>query len=365
MENSPNRSERLYAHPLQVVRVADGAIVRRGLVRLHVRGADAADVLLSIVQGASRPNGSTRSEIANLFNAEMRPAVDDLVEKLVNRRLFATVATEAENEFVDAALSEEREDVFLWTFGTNRAEVSGALADRRIAVIGVNTVSRTLARSLRDSGFTSVSIVDHPLLRSIRFSQVNGKLDVAAWSEGEPIPYAQWAEADDPPDCLVATSDFGGLSLMREWNEFCVKFGIAFFPAVLHDMTGYAGPLVLPGQTACFECFWQRQNSNLSGGEWDRGSEYAAFQGQVVDGFHHSMAAILGHVAAFELFRFYSTRIPGFRSGTVLEIDLLGSAFTSRRLLKIPRCPVCGVGRKHSKISIERNTEMPGNPFER
>ena len=99
MDTDAQRSERLYAYPIQIVRTEDGAVVRRGIVRLHVRGENAADILIEIAQAASRPNGSARSEIAARFDADLRPAIGDLIDALLARRLLVTLEQGAERRF--------------------------------------------------------------------------------------------------------------------------------------------------------------------------------------------------------------------------------------------------------------------------
>jgi bacteriocin biosynthesis cyclodehydratase domain-containing protein len=358
MDTAARHTERLYAAPMQLVQTNDGAIVRRGLVRLHVRGENATSLLGDILQAASRPNGATGAEMCEPFDAELHPAICDLIDTLVARRLLLTLE-KGGAEFLTRETAEEREDVFFWTFGADRTKVERELSTRRISVIGVNSVSQALVSSLRQSGFGEVMTVDHPLLRSMRFCGSDGTVDRTLWSQQAPVAYETWADAGMLPDCLVATSDFGGLSLMREWNTFCVTSGVDFYSVVLQDMIGFAGPLVLPGLTACFECFWLRQNSNFERGAVHRETEAVAFQGQIVDGLFPSMAVVLGQVAAFELLRFYAKSPPGTRISTVIEIDVLGSTMTPRKVLRAPRCPVCGAGRKHARIAIERT--MPAS----
>src|SRR5262249_3879915 len=137
MDTDTQRSERLYAHPIQIVRTEDGAMARRGIVRLHVRGKNAADILIEIAKAASRPNGSARSEIEACFDLELRPAIGDLIDAMLTRRLLVTLEQGA-NDFLARTTTEEREDVFFWTFGTDRDEIERGVSARRIAIVGVN-----------------------------------------------------------------------------------------------------------------------------------------------------------------------------------------------------------------------------------
>src|SRR5262249_19538550 len=184
----------------------------------------------------------------------------------------------------------------------------------RVAVLGVNSVSRHLVLSLLASGMDRVPVIDYRLLCNLRFFDDDGRLSTPEWPPPLPAPadYREWAAELDPEalDCLIATSDFGGLQLMRPWNEFCVQHRIRFFPVVLQDLIGYIGPLVVPGETACFECVRARQNAHFDDPKLARAPEGVAFEGQAVAGYHPAMAAALGSIAAFELGRFYGGGAP-------------------------------------------------------
>jgi hypothetical protein len=53
------------------------------------------------------------------------------------------------------------------------------------------------------------------------------------------------------------------------------------------------------------------------------------------------MASILGDIAAFELTKFYSGVIPQWNVGTMIEVNLLATHLTTRKVLKVPRCRAC------------------------
>ena len=176
------------------------------------------------------------------------------------------------------------------------------------------------------------------------------------------MPYEKWVQSLKPEslDCLIATSDFGGLQLMRQWNEFCVQHGRHFLPVVLQDLIGYVGPLVIPGETACFECLRARQNANLEEASARRAAEHAAFEGQGIVGCHPAMASVLGDIAAIELTKFYGIRMPIWQVGTLIEVNLLAGRMTPRKVLKVPRCAVCGtLNRAAPAGEFEQDLDCP------
>jgi molybdopterin-synthase adenylyltransferase len=117
-------------------------------------------------------------------------------------------------------------------------------------------------------------------------------------------------------------------------------------------MTGLVGPLVIPGETACYECFLFRQCSNSPEEDFEPIIEAFAFEGQRFVGFHPSMASILGDIAAFEITRFYLSALPNQKVGRLLEVNLLAAGMTARNVLKVPRCAACSPLHQQSSINM-------------
>ena len=355
-------SPRFRVLPTQLVDSEEGIILRRGVERLRIAGEAAQEVLEAIFEAAGQESGATVDAICGQFNPDMQAPVRDLVDRLISRRVLVD-ASGPGAEARESAQDEGSAEVFYWQYGADATQVARSLATTHVSIAGVNAVSQRLAEALRHSGFANVLVVDHPMLRNVRMFDQTGRLAPGHWQEGIPAPldYEDWVNDEPPVDCLVVTSDFGGLELMREWNEFCVKFGIHFLPVVLQDMVGYLGPLVMPGETPCFECLWARQNSHMTDPASQRGTEGAAFYGQLVSGYLPPMASVLGDIAAMELVKFYSGALPGSKVGKLIEVDLMKPALATRNVLKVPRCRVCGPLTGHSDQAVDRNVFMPGN----
>jgi molybdopterin-synthase adenylyltransferase len=357
---TPSRAV-LRAVPVQFVDVGGAVIIKRGRAEVKIGGERAGEVVRRVFAAAAA--GANSEEIEASFAAPDRPAVAGLIAQLEARRFLVPVG-DAEPP-LDS--SESNLDVFYWHFGSSTAQASKGLSDNPITIVGVNCVSRRLAAALQADGARNLEVVHYPLLCNLRLLDERGQLRPGEWPELAPQPreYRQWWDGLDPRSlgCLVATSDFGGLQLMRSWNEFCVRNKLHFLPIVLQDLIGYIGPLVIPGETSCFECLRARQNSHLSEWELERAPEVYSFTGQVVAGFHPSMASILGDLAAIEMSRFYVGWAPPRLVGTLIEVNFLAPAVSSRKVLRIPRCRVCALQNQRTITSPYRNTFMPGNEW--
>jgi bacteriocin biosynthesis cyclodehydratase domain-containing protein len=347
---------RIRALRVQLIELDDGVLVKRGRVEFRVGGPRAADVLQVLLLTAV--DGATRSALCEPFAAPDRPAVERLVDELLARRILVPLDNRAVAE-------ESANDLFAWHFGETAEALSERLSCRRIAIMGVNLVARQLAASLAAGGLCSVEVVDYPLLANLRMVDDQGALDADLWAPAgvTPVPYEQWLSTLDAeePVTLVATTDFGGLQVLRWWNEQACRRGWHYLPVALKDLVGYVGPLVVPGETACYECVRARQNAHLDDPALRRAAEAVAFEGQAATGFHPAMASILGDVAALELIKFYSGWPVPRLAGSLIEVNLLAAEMTSRPVLRIPRCRICGSSRHRPSVSIDKQVPMPGH----
>jgi molybdopterin-synthase adenylyltransferase len=353
---------RLRALRTQLVEREDGVILKRGRVEMKISGQGAAEVVQTVLLTAA--DGATVEDICDQFAGPARPAVERLVRELEARRLL--VATDGlPREINGTAEAETSLEIFLWHFGEPVGQALVRLNQRRLTIVGVNSISRQLAVALSGGGVHNFEIVDYPLLANLRLFDDRGQVDAAQWPRMLPAPtsFDQWRAGiqHDLPNCLIATTDCGALHLFRRWNELCMRNKWHFLPVAWQDLVGYVGPLVVPGETACYECLRARQNSHLSGDGAARAAEERAFEAQAVTGFHPSMASILGDIAALELARFYAGW-PGPRIvGNLIEVNLLGCEMTPRRVLRVPRCTVCSNLLRHGAVTVDREMRMPGN----
>jgi molybdopterin-synthase adenylyltransferase len=329
-------SLKLKALSLQIIETGDGVVLKRGCTEFKVAGEGAAEAVKKIL-AVTGNGGATREEIRELFDPDAGPIIERLSEQLLGRRLLAPCEEEESAEAPESNL-----DIFYWHFGEQTTRVTERLNKRSLVILGVNCISRQLAASLAASEVENFKILDHPRLRNLRLFDDGGKLKADQWPAFLKAPQS-WTDRLGPEsfDCLIATSDVSGQEEMRQWNTLCVQQNRHFLPVVLQDLIGYVGPLVVPGETACFDCLRIRQNSQMHGYKAQRLSERVAFEGQGVIGFHPSMASIVGNLAAFELIKFYSEAIPFSKVGTLIEVNLLATELKARKVLKIPRCPTC------------------------
>jgi bacteriocin biosynthesis cyclodehydratase domain-containing protein len=346
------QSEKLRVLPVNLIDTGDGVVIKRGRVELRIAGTGAGDAVGRLLDCAR--NGATRDELVALFPAGEIAGAEALIDHLRSRSILVSEEITAG----DGRSPESPLEVFYWHFGTQTAQVVERLNAKRIKITGVNYISRQLIAGLRASGAEEFEVIDQPLLRNEALFDDGGALRMGVWS----APVSEYVEDLDPDtlDCVIATSDSGGVEQMRLWNEFCVLYNLQFVPVILQDLVGYIGPIVVPGQTPCFECVRLRQNAHLLDCQTRRAVEAAFIHKQAIGGFHPSMATILGDIAALEITKYFGIGGSIARPGTLIRVNLLGSEMKPLQVLKVPRCPVCSrLNRTPSTALTRASLSMP------
>lgn len=313
--------------PTQILKLDCAVVLRRGCTEVKLEG-EGIEEAIELIFDRAAGEGATREQLAELFHPEAKKAIEGLISELMRRGLLMSGD---EPSLVENG--ESPSDVFYWQFGTTARRVHHLLRAISISILGVNSISHHLIAALQSSGFESIHLIDSP------FDSHAYSLDSQISSETE---------------CVVATSEIGFYPILFEYNRLCLDQKRPFLPVVLQDMKGYIGPLVVPGNTPCLECLRLRRNSHFDEPEFRQRLEAESVAGEEIVGFHPTMSSVLGNIAAFELARFHSQVPRGSLVGSLTEIDLISGHMTTRKLLKIPRCPSCSSLRHKSSSTPQR-----------
>jgi bacteriocin biosynthesis cyclodehydratase domain-containing protein len=333
------------ALPFQIIPLNAGVVIRRGASQAKIGGEEARDVIEQIVKAAAQ--GACVKEIVCLFPEIARASVTSLIDFLITRNFLIPFS----DDTASPLSSEKSLDIFYWHFEPLMKPISTRVRETRLALVGVNSLTQELLAALGKSHFQDVQVVDDPDFRDSTVAyQWNDKVNPL-------IGYDHWNRDSswESIQCMIVCSDVGGGDLFHEWNQLCISHGVYFLPIVLKDLIGFIGPLVLPGETACYECLTRRENSHLDDSTSRRIAERSMPEGRAVIGYHPTMYSVVANLAAFEVLRFFSETLPGPKGGTLIEINLLAMAVQKRKVLKLPRCNACSSMINRPSISLYRN----------
>ncbi|MCC2643159.1 MAG: hypothetical protein K0S45_3572 [Nitrospira sp.] len=348
-------SDALRSLQVQFIDYPGGVLLRRGgtTVKLGTKGAAKA---VRIILEETQNEGRTVEQICNLFSPKVKSLVKNLINQLVGWNLLVRHDSHMfTGEAVDGNLQ-----VFYWDLHSGFTQAVPSLAERRITILGLNQVSRQIAGALNKAGLKQLKIVDLPLLRNLSFFDKSHTFLNQSWPD-ETRNYIATSEKFDPKDtdCVVITSDFGSNSSFHEVNALCVSSKCHLLPVILQNVSGSVGPLIIPEETACFECLRARHNSHIDDWALWQACEDAAFDGQQSFGLHPAMPAILGNIAAFELTKLYGGLEDLAKVGTLIEFNLRELRLTQRKVLKVPRCRVCSRMKLQASTNPEKTFFVP------
>jgi bacteriocin biosynthesis cyclodehydratase domain-containing protein len=268
----------------------------------------------------------TRSvdEIVQIVGPPVRRAVEHALDLLDQHGLLTEVAERG------LAESERRSAEFLAATdpgGRSPAALLAATRAARVAVAGSGSLALEVASSLRRSG---VGVLEQ-LSLTAPSAQVSGFQLAVVVPEGEELP------------SLPAWSD-AALAAELPWLQVLPFDGL--FAAV--------GPLYVPRETGCYECFRIRRASNV-----DCGRAFLALQDVPVPlPASASVEQMVAGLAATTALRWLVHKDP-FLPGTWYALELAPEPTLGTHVLyRVPRCPSCsGLGAVAQPLPWHRAAE--------
>lgn len=347
---------------LQLIRLsADRVVLKRGINELMLSGPGVESIVEPLVEMLAAGRG--RDEILAAFPASLQGDVEDLLAKLLRRRLISEGPDGPDG--TDGAGADAVQGAFWWNFGDMGLQSPQRLREARVVVVGANLIARSLVRSLLEMQVGRVTLVDHPVLDNHL-----QPLDDAALTPLRAAGPGRLEREESMPSeesladaaLLCAASDFGQPDALIEVNRIALRTGKPYLPVWLAEMVGFVGPLNHPYETACLNCLRVRTDSNNPDFEAARAvrthmtTHSDARHGA---GFLPPMTGVLGEIAAMEAAKHIGRFTYNDTVARVIEINLVSFAAAVRRVLKIPRCPVCSEMMRQPTRSLTVGPQLP------
>jgi bacteriocin biosynthesis cyclodehydratase domain-containing protein len=139
-------------------------------------------------------------------------------------------------------------------------------------------------------------------------------------------------------DLAVVVAAAGELEAIQSWNQRAHDRGTRWLAVRAYDGRFAAvGPLVVPGESCCYECVLLRRASNLAYGEDLHEVEEAPLGARADAPFEALVAALAAHLAV-RWIAGGDTALPGVLFAVEARPAL---SVTEHVVLRVPRCPVC------------------------
>jgi bacteriocin biosynthesis cyclodehydratase domain-containing protein len=275
--------ERLLLEHGQAVVVLEGAAVRAFL-----------PALLPLLDGTR-----TRDDLVRTLGTPAHPAVDLALETLASEGLLV------DGPDVLPGMQATAHGIAA-LFDLSPAVATERLASAAIGVAGSSPVGLAVGRLLRAAGVGRVAYEGW---------KVTARLDLAVVA-----PAADEFEELDP------------------WNRAANESGARWLPVLPYDGRFAAiGPLVIPGESCCYECVVRRREANLEYGDRLREIERAPLAARADPAFEMLLAGLAAHLAL----RWIGGR-DGSLPGVLHAVEARPAlSLGEHHVLRVPRCPVC------------------------
>lgn len=296
-----------------------GVVVKRGVLEVRLDAEGVEGVVDAVVRAA---DGTRTADevVAAADHGHPGAAVGaaDIVQALLGRGILTTAATDTP------------QDRFWSTVGVRHPDARDRLGRAVVHVSGTGELADAVRSAMTDDGVGTVV-------------------------EGPP-------PADGPPvvDDLAASLWCGveeGRPEGRLLDEAAeaLDAGLVYLPVWVDDLIVRVGPLTHPLDTACLQCSVWRLDSNDTWRDVHR-----ALRGDDAGddaSYLPSTRRIVAGVAAGEAVK-HVTGLPTATVGRVVEIPAMPLAVTSRRVLRVPRCPACSGGARRGSPVLTNDPQL-------
>ncbi|MHA6757523.1 TOMM precursor leader peptide-binding protein [Streptacidiphilus sp. PAMC 29251] len=297
----------------------------------------------------------TVEQLCGSLSAEQRTMVADLAEALLDRG-FARDAEPANTLSADAGCTPAEAERFaaqlnyVAHYRDHSEERFVAFRRARVAVLGGDAIARWCVLSLIRNGGSAIGVQAALRDPENRFQEIEAEAAELAAAQCPvdlvDLPTPQGALSWDELagfDTVVVSVDGAGVRQLLDLVEAGVPAGVTLLPAATIGDQAVVGPLMSEGRPGCWICAVLRIGAN--GGP---GAAAQVWSSLVVPDTGprpgRQLAAMLGNLLAYEVFRSLTGVVPPETEGTVLCQDLQSMDVATQPLAPHPACPGCGPG---------------------
>jgi len=328
----------LTAYPFQVLEYGSEIVLKRGTLQLLIKGKSALNSVLHILISTSGKK-SSRRHILDQFPVFRQEEISSLLDEMISKRFLIEVNIDDEVDL----LSENRADVFHWQLGEESKHIDKSKESTKINIIGINELSIDIYKRLKDYGYKNITAIDLPMLGFIDSMSSNPNIETKN--------YDHWLDQldNDRPSIIVGCSEISGQLGLIGINQLCVEKNIPFYPIVIQELKAQLGPLVIPHRSACLQCLRSRQNAHIQDVPLERFHEAFLQEGQDVLPRFETLIKLAVEMSVFQILKFLSFENSIYHP-SLLAIDPLNGSMEQKKVLKIPRCPICSSLTKNSYV---------------
>lgn len=264
---------------------------------------------------------------------------------------------------------------FFRYWSLDSAPMNAAIENAHIVIVGLNDSAAIACEQLVRAGVGRLSVLDAPSqrrrkrggrwtasrllnrLRKVRSRSVistgatrieNGVLD---------LPFADVT-------LLLVTLAVDDLQLLDAVARTAQDRKIRYMVAHVDGLSAMLGPVVIPGETACWECLRRRVLANQSNVDESATLQSALLSGESAARRSLALpgtASVLGGLISLEAIKVISGYAPSMLVGRQLELSLVTYEAKMHSIVRLPWCPVCGSASASGELRERAASRLNGD----
>ncbi|TES89740.1 MAG: TOMM precursor leader peptide-binding protein [Candidatus Cloacimonadota bacterium] len=287
----------------------------------------------------------------------------DSLKEIDNESILSTLGMLKKYEIVETdncpsleLLSKKEIDTFkhqikFFSYRQNeeKYEMQISLKKAKVNLVGTKNFLFPLVRNLINSGIGEITFF---CKKGINKSLLNMDFEQLSSSHSHLVKksYDTLCEEDilfNNPDFLIVADEDISIKELDSINGCNFKNKVPWISfSDIGEVETIIGPLVVPYKTPCYRCFELRKESNLNLYKELRLFKNADKKILNKKSYLSPFIEILSGIMALEVIKYLSGVVSAMTLGKIYTINWLTMETKVHHILKLPRCPVCGVKEK-------------------
>jgi len=339
-----------------------GVILRSDLGTFQL---DGSDVRLFVEEIVPLLDGTRDADlIADALPGYARSSVHSFLELLVEKGLVEPVQ-ETEEDPSGALERWTSQQRFFHKYGLDDGNTQ--LQKSRVLIVGLEPWGCVLASELAASGVGTIhllesGVISHDDLLAVRYFEPSNlgakRRDIVQAFISRMAPRCNVSTAplflsgegefsveDNSWDLILTALTADDLYLLLRVSRYAHAAGVCTLFGHLDGVEAWIGPAVVPGETACWNCFRLRRLANAEHikSEHDIDATLLAGPGQPrARAFLAPMAALTGQMLAMEAVKLLTRFTPSRQPGRVYVQNLISGKGQFHTVIRMPWCELCG-----------------------
>jgi len=244
----------------------------------------------------------------------------------------------------------QAEDTVLSPLPTAGVAAQVALKQSLVVVAGLGGAGSALIRLLSCAGVGRIIGMN---VRTHGEDEDNERASIRSLPGTNPFVEVIWIErvedlpktlSENEPNLFIYCPDQFDHELCEGLNQICLSGSIPLLPYRSSTFEVAIGPLVIPHETACYICYHLRRKGALLG--WESQNDNNSSD-------QHRLSFPLGvDWLALEALKLLTNVSEPVTRGRLLQINILSGLMELHPVLKLPRCPACGVHKNHPPLKL-------------